>query len=78
MVEELDQNKKIISLRCERNLLLRKVDMLNAIHKVTLEAKEIEIRVLKLNLDQLDSTVMLYKGVFESTKEEITELNQKL
>ena len=52
--------------------------MLNAIHKVTLEAKEIEIRVLKLNLDQLDSTVMLYKGVFEATKEEITELNQKL
>nr|XP_025886112.1 uncharacterized protein LOC112941164 [Solanum lycopersicum] len=78
MEDELDQNKEIMSLRRERNLLLRKVDVLKAIHKVTLEAKEMEIGVLKQKLDQLDSTIMFYKGVFEATEREIRQLNQKL
>ncbi|XP_015069593.1 uncharacterized protein LOC107014254 [Solanum pennellii] len=78
MEEELDQNKEIMSLRRERNLLLRKVDVLKAIHKVTLETKEMEIGVLKQKLDQLDSTIMFYKGVFEATEREIKQLNQKL
>ncbi|KAK4706599.1 hypothetical protein R3W88_033862 [Solanum pinnatisectum] len=54
MAEELDQNQKIMSLRREGHLLLRKVDMLEVIHKVALEAKEMEIVVLKQKLDQLD------------------------
>ncbi|XP_015069627.1 uncharacterized protein LOC107014290 [Solanum pennellii] len=78
MAEELDQNHEIMSLRCERNLLLRKGYMLEAIHKVTLEAKEMEIGVLKQNLDQLDSTVMFYKGVFEAIERKVTQLKQKL
>ncbi|KAK6793648.1 hypothetical protein RDI58_007101 [Solanum bulbocastanum] len=78
MAEELDQNQKIMSLRRERKFLLRKVDMLEAIHKVALEAKEMEIGVLKQKLDQLESTVMFYKGVFDATEREVTDLNKKL
>ncbi|KAK4733615.1 hypothetical protein R3W88_007876 [Solanum pinnatisectum] len=70
MAEELDQNQKIMSLRRERNFLLRKVDMLEAIHKVALEAKEMEIGDLKQKLDQLESTVMFYKGVFDAMERE--------
>ena len=77
-LEELDQNHEIMSLRYKRNLLLRKGYMLEAIEKVTLEAKEMEIGVLKQNLDQLDNTVMFYKGVFEATERKVTQLKQKL
>ncbi|XP_049367991.1 uncharacterized protein LOC125832839 [Solanum verrucosum] len=78
MTEELDQNQKIMSLRRERNFLLRKVDMLEAIHNVALEAEEMKIGVLKQKLDQLESTVMFYKGVFDATEREVTDLNKKL
>uniref|UniRef100_M1DET0 Uncharacterized protein n=1 Tax=Solanum tuberosum TaxID=4113 RepID=M1DET0_SOLTU len=78
MMEELDQNQKIMLLRRERNFLLRKVDMLEAIHKVALEAKEREIGVLKQKLDQLESTIIFYKGVFDATEREVTDLNKKL
>ncbi|KAK4733621.1 hypothetical protein R3W88_007882 [Solanum pinnatisectum] len=77
MAEELDQNQKIMSLRRERNFLLRKVDMLEAIHKVALEAKEMEIGVLKQKLDQLESTVMFYKGVFDAMERETQALENE-
>uniref|UniRef100_A0A3Q7FH65 Uncharacterized protein n=1 Tax=Solanum lycopersicum TaxID=4081 RepID=A0A3Q7FH65_SOLLC len=76
MAEELDKNKMIMSLTHERNLLLRKVDILEAIHKVTLEANEKEVGVLKHKLDNVDNTVIFYKGVFEATEREITHLNK--
>uniref|UniRef100_M1E019 Uncharacterized protein n=1 Tax=Solanum tuberosum TaxID=4113 RepID=M1E019_SOLTU len=69
MAEDLDQNQKIMSLGCEGHLLLRKVDMLEVIHKVALEAEKMEIGVLKQKLDQLDS---------DATEREVTNLNKKL
>ncbi|KAG5614792.1 hypothetical protein H5410_014616 [Solanum commersonii] len=61
MTEELDQNQKIMSLRWEGYLLV--------IHNVALEAKEMEIGILKQKLDQLDS---------DATEREVTYLNKKL
>ena len=78
MAEELDQNQKIASVRRKKDMILMKVDMLEATHKVTLEAREMEIGFLRQKLDELDGTVKFYSGVFGAMERESIDLKRKL
>lgn len=88
--KEFDPIEKIVSLERENNLLLRKVDELEATHKIELEAKEMEIKSLKQQLEEQDKRWKIRKDFFAwrsmswrkgRTKElltKISELEKKL
>ncbi|KAG5616190.1 hypothetical protein H5410_016014 [Solanum commersonii] len=78
MAEELDQKRKIASLRREKDYLLMKVGMLEATQKFTLEAKKLEIWFLKQKLDEVVATMKFYSGVFRALEREIIDLKVKL
>uniref|UniRef100_M1DRC5 Uncharacterized protein n=1 Tax=Solanum tuberosum TaxID=4113 RepID=M1DRC5_SOLTU len=78
MAEELDQKRKIASLRREKDYLLMKVGMLEATCKFTLEAKKLEIWFLKQKLDEVDSSVKFKRGVFRALERENIDLKVKL
>ncbi|KAK6794095.1 hypothetical protein RDI58_007548 [Solanum bulbocastanum] len=78
MAEELDQKRKIASLRREKDYLLMKVGMLEATCKFTLEAKKLEVWFLKQKLDEVDNTVKFYSGVFRAMEREVIDLKLKL
>uniref|UniRef100_M1DA44 Uncharacterized protein n=1 Tax=Solanum tuberosum TaxID=4113 RepID=M1DA44_SOLTU len=77
MAEELDQMRKIASLRLEKDYILMKFGMSEATQKFTLEEK-IEIWFLKQKLDEVDGTVKFYSGVFRALESENIDLKVKL
>ncbi|TMW96744.1 hypothetical protein EJD97_006868 [Solanum chilense] len=78
MAEVLDQKQMIDSLRREKNYLLMKIDILEATHKLVLEARKLEIWFLKQKLDEVDNTVKFYSGVLGALERENIDLKLKL
>ena len=54
--------------------LLKNVDMLEATHKVTLEAKNIKSWILKQKVDEMNDTIKFYIGVVGGMERETIDL----
>ncbi|KAH0735965.1 hypothetical protein KY285_011672 [Solanum tuberosum] len=88
--KEFDPIEKIVSLERENDLLLRKVENLEATQKVEIEVKETEIRALKQKLEEQEKrwknrqdffawrSMSWRKGRVKELLNKISELENKL
>ncbi|XP_027769101.1 uncharacterized protein LOC114075066 [Solanum pennellii] len=88
--KEFDPIEKIVLLERENDLLLKKVEMLEATRKVEIEEKEIEIRALKQQLEEQEQrwknrqdffawrSMSWRKGRIKELLDRISELENKL
>ncbi|XP_049347465.1 uncharacterized protein LOC125811961 [Solanum verrucosum] len=88
--KEFDPIEKIVSLERENDLLLRKVENLEATQKVEIEVKETEIRALKQKLEEQEKrwknrqdffawrSMSWRKGRVKELLDKISELENKL